>query len=250
LRFILDSPDILSVLVTLSSFLVSIVVYRWLELGRNGVEDEEFLRGNVKCIGTQFARTNFRYLENVIHGKNSGSHIQILTDYLHKNRLPSYHQDWVCPKVFVMFPYCKNAESMLNFDGSVQDILKKQRQENQSYRVLFEEIETSYSVNGQERKSILPVIKFSDPKVGGVMYAVMAENRLLVTLMMMARKTGVQFTRDNYILQVQLYEEELRRLVEQDPVSARYVEILKFDDSVNLSNLFVERIRTIRSQEI
>ena len=27
-------------------------------------------------------------------------------------------------KVFVMFPYCKNAESMLNFDGSVQDILK------------------------------------------------------------------------------------------------------------------------------
>ncbi|XP_023342871.1 uncharacterized protein LOC111712485 [Eurytemora carolleeae] len=226
----------------LVSVLLAVAILRYSGILRNKFEDEKYLKKCDTVMGKQFARTNFSWLENVIKGKNGGpTHIEMLTEYLNKEQLPGSAEDVVCPKVFLMFPFSLDGR----FNGSVEQLLKKSKHEypSEDFSVKFREVELpEYIMKGQRRKSTLSVVKFRNRSTGGFLYAVIAENRLLTSLQKMMTEPGIRFNVDNYKLQFEIYVEEMRTLLDCDPMCRNSVEIIQFNEEDNLSEIFEREI--------
>ena len=60
LIYVYNTPSAIFILQYLCSLAIALFAYKYFEFGRNTIEDEAVLRNNEKCVGTQFARTNFR----------------------------------------------------------------------------------------------------------------------------------------------------------------------------------------------
>jgi len=231
----------------LASVLV-LIIYSWLDLGRNKLEDDAWYDTHPFTLGKVFARTNFKFLENVIKVKdNDKSHVEALTDYQKENQLPHHPRDWVCPKVFVLFPDQNNDEEH-KFSGYIRDILKKGKSDG--FCVKYEELEATYEMGNQRRTKTLNVIKLKDRDAGRNLYAVIAENRPLVTIQRMTNvDCGFQFSRESCEKQSKSYVETLRAQIEADRLCDGKVEIIQFNENQNLSEIFIQHLRRLEQED-
>jgi len=227
---------------------VLLFIFYWFGLGRSQLEDLKVVEEYEFSLGRQLARTSFRYLENVIKGKKGTKpHVSMLRDYLEKNALPGCQMDWVCPKVFVLFPFSPEG----TFDGSYKDILNKK--ENETCVIQRKDIDYEYKVQNQMRTSVLSVIKcpYKDPVMSErncSLYAVIAENRPLMTLQEMVKNPAISLSLENYTVHFELFVKEIRRKIEEEDCSDR-VEILEFEETANISEIFEKKLLELRIQE-
>lgn len=224
-----------NLIVTSVSIMAVLLVVRMSKLTRNKCEISRLMDRNPFNIGASLAKTNFRFLENVIKGKREnifniggvtvrgkGTFLELMQQHLQNELVPdsSYF-----PKLLILFPEWISLDSpwteqrkQLIF-GSVGDVLQKEKDEGATHTLTPEKITYSFKASGgMDRRMQLEVLKSrKHPSSVDARYLAFAENRPLNTLYMMVAESCVKFNKQNFNLQFQIYKRELGKLLDADP---------------------------------
>jgi len=230
---------------------VVFVVYflaRYLKIMRNISESEKLLKNTKYHIGPGLAQANYRFLENVIKGKKTAGHVQLMKEYKHREELPADPTDWFCPKVLILFPEWKK-ENRERIWGSVSDILKKEKENDSKHRLSNEKITYTFKASGgNNRKCELEVLKNQDED--GNWYAIFAENRPLNTLYRMVGEPVIPFSEEDFNRQFHIYMDTLKNILDNDEGCKNKYEIFHYKDSgrLNFSKEIIRQMKTIRKE--
>eukprot|EP00092_Neocalanus_flemingeri_P013619 GFUD01014689.1.p1 GENE.GFUD01014689.1~~GFUD01014689.1.p1 ORF type:complete len:449 (-),score=114.00 GFUD01014689.1:258-1583(-) len=222
---------------------------RYLKIMRNGSENELLLKNTRYHIGPGLAQANYRFLENVIKGKkNTGGHVQLMTEYKKSECLPGNLTDWFCPKVLILFPEWKK-ENRERIWGSVSDIFKKEKENGSKHTLSNEKITYEFKASGgNNRRCELEVLKNQDEE--GNWYAVFAENRPLNTLYRMVGEPVIPFSEEDFNRQFHIYMRDLKNLLDEDEGCRGKYEIFHYKDSgkLNFSKEIIKQMKHIRNE--
>jgi len=193
---------------------------------KSQLEKEKRVRNFKINLGCGLARCFYQYLENVIKGKGKVPGApELLRRYRRDERL-IHGSQWICPRVLILFtegvyPYqTKDGHTL----GTRKYLLSKEKEKYTSNNFCVpDDIEYKYEVNGTERKSKLEVIKMK--RNDEVLYAVLAENRPLSSLVKLVNQTGkfgknsepqVFIKEEELSVHFHVFKRELQRLLDED----------------------------------
>merc|ERR1719228_561030 len=140
---------LLNLLAKLIPAIVAVVVFDWLKLQRNNVEDEGVVERAEHHVAPGLAMAFFRYIENVVKGVTDEDgneinkpHDKALNDWIVDQGLAS-NVDWICPKILILFPESDQIK------GSVHDIAAREKLKNENHCLTLDTIHHEYMAAGQ-----------------------------------------------------------------------------------------------------
>jgi len=144
---------------------VAVMLFDWLKIHRNTVEDEEVVNRAKHHIAPGLAKAYFSYIENVVKGvydedgnEVSEPHEDALRDYVKENEIGTA-RDMVSEKILILFPESDKIR------GTVHEIAAREKASGENYSLTLEPIIHRYMASGQPRKSVLNVIKVQDNEI-------------------------------------------------------------------------------------
>jgi len=155
----LDNSKLLNLAVQSMAAIVAVLLFDWLKIQRNIVEDEGVIDRAQHHVAPGLAMAYFRFIENVVHGvydedgnEISKPHEEALIDYIQNEEIGS-ERNWISNKILILFPESDQIR------GTVHDIAAREKDEGENHCLTLDPIIHHYQAAGQPRKSVLNVIK-------------------------------------------------------------------------------------------
>ena len=218
------------ILTELCLILVALCMVRYCRLHRNHCQDIRLMEK--RSLASDSARTTFSFLENIIKGKketmkrpSTDNFEKILEKHFEKEKIKALPH----PKLVMLFPEGRKGQGNGHALGSVEDILRKEKEEGSEHTLTRENISYEYyAPAGRHRTAQLEVLKFRNKD--DLIYMAISENRLLRSFYEMLSSPCVDFRYicssescsvdiprwENFQMQFHIYRRELARLLDED----------------------------------
>jgi len=210
------------------------LVLHWLRLFNNKTENRKILKKSKHHLGPGLARSFFSFLEMLTNRDHGTPGLEDLLGKYGSNDDIKLH-----PKVFILFPRNTSQDA-----GSHSWMFKKEREYNEPRHLekhgpvqfTFQgTITREYFLNGKKRDIDLAVLKIRNTETMKVYYAVIAENRGLITLQKMIKSHSLKppFLEEDFQLQSQIYKNNLDTLIQEDEACRDIFELVDMQDDCN-----------------
>ena len=218
------------ILIELCLILIALCMVRYCRLHSNHCQDIRLMER--RSLAPDSARTTFSFLENVIKGKketmknpSTDGFEKLMEKFFEREKIEARCH----PKLVLLLPEGRKGQGNGHALGSVEDILRKEKEEGSEHTLTKENISYEYYASaGRHRRVQLEVLKFRNK--GDMIYMVISEDRLLRSFYEMLSSPCVDFRYicssescsvdiprwENFQMQFHIYRRELARLLDED----------------------------------
>ena len=245
--FTYESLDV--ALINLFTTFVTVILARWAGLVKSDCEAEERIKKIKFPVGANFADAMFRWMENVVHGKVNKNGIRVSPPF--KEALSKYKReigfrqgrDWFYEKIIILCPEWKNEGYPKFPPGSINDLHEEAKEGQFS---IVKSICCEYTAScGQGRVSEVEVLRITDTENNCYGYVAVAENRQIKTMNEMVLERGIQFTKEELSLQLNIYMKTLQNLLDGDEECQKKCQIFyyKVQEKKNFGKQLVAKLK-------
>lgn len=236
-------------LLKLCTTFVTVMLARWAGLAKSDCEAEQRIKKIKFPVGANFADAMFRWLENVVNGKVNKKGIRLNLPF--EEALAKYKReigfqegtDWFYEKIIILCPEWKGEGYPKFSPGSIKDLQEEAKEGQFS---IVKSICCEYTASGgQGRVSEVEVLRIEDTKNNCFGFVAVAENRQVKTMNEMVLERGIQFTKKDLSLQLNIYMKTLQSLLDGDEECRKNCQIFYYEvyEKKNFGKHFVAKFK-------